>query len=556
MNVRRLTKKVMTSGVLAAVAVFSACDLAVTNPGPVQDATLNLEGAYQGIVNGAIRGVQEGFDQYALLGGAITHDVMASGHTGSAGVRPEEEIAALSDDYNGRGSWGALHRARWVAEEAVRRFTREDSGVSSDYPPLAQAHFWAGLASRYLGENACTAVFNGGAPEPKLAYMDYAVDAFDNAVTIGRAAGLSDMVTAAIGARAAAKLFKGDYAGASSDAQQVPLDFEWLTAFSGFGGEYFNSYGHVASLGFQSLSYWGTPAAEHFLLTGDSRVAFGYDNGSREVPSGKSAAVRGQTHPARPTWVSLIPMYYPLQAIAPRDKDREFLFFEPVRGQQRELQVQLVDGREMELIRAEVELRNGNWQAAMSHINNVRTASPVYPIDMTDQSKFDLSLHPDEQVDWNANADLSAYFDQFSYELQDFTQGNMMMGDRMMDPVIATNAEEAWTALKFERYVEFMMEGRRFGDRWRWRANPESIAPSSGPGGELTPGKYNHLEFIPPSLAKRYDVPEDPLMMCFPLPAGENDTNHNIDEAYADWIESTGYRAVDPSLVDMRMGGM
>ncbi len=566
MIVRRLTKKIMTFGVFAAVGVFSACDLAVTNPGPVQDATLNLEGAYQGIVNGAIRGVQEGFGTYALLGGAITHDVHASGHTGSAGVRPEEEVAWLNDNYDGRGGWGRLQRARWVAEEAVRRFTREDSGISNpgSYPPLAQAHFWGGLASRYLGENACTAIFDGGSPEPKLAYFDRAISAFDNAVTVGQSAGMSDLVTAAIGARAAAKLFKGDYAGAGADAGQVPFDFEFLTTYSGFGGEYYYVYGHVESLGFQSLSFWGTPAGEHFLLTGDSRVAWGYDNGSREVPAGKPAAVRGQTHPARPTWVSLVPMFYPLKGIAPRDPQREFLFFEPDRAQQREqLQIQLVDGREMELVKAEVELRNGNWQAAMAHINNVRTATPVYPIDMTDQNKFDLRLHPDEQKDWDANPDLAAYFNQFSYELQDFSEGadmtpmgNMMLGDRMMEPLHAMSAEEAWTYLKFERYVELSMEGRRFGDRWRWRSNPEPIAPSSGPGGELTPGKYNHLEFIPTPLAQRYDVPEDPLMMCFPLPVGENDTNHNIEESYMDWIESTGYRAVDPSLVDMRMGGM
>lgn len=574
MIVRRLTRKVRTFGVFAAVAVFSACDLAVTNPGPVQDATLNLEGAYQGIVNGAIRGVQEGFGTYALLGGAITHDIHASGHTGSAGVRPEEEVAWLNDNYDGRGGWGRLHRARWVGEEAVRRFNREDSGISNpgSYPPLAQAHFWAGLASRYLGENACTAVFDQitedgsepGSPEPKLAYFDRAIEAFNNAVTVGQSAGMTDLVTAAIGARAAAKLFKGDYAGAGADAGQVPFDFKFLTTYSGFGGEYYYVYGHVESLGFQSLSFWGTPAGEHFLLTGDSRVAWGYDNGSREVPAGKPAAVRGQTHPARPTWVSLVPMFYPLKGIAPRDPNREFLFFEPDRAQQREqLQIDLVDGREMELIKAEVELRNGNWQAAMAHINNVRTSTPVYPIDMTDQSKFDLRLHPDEQVDWDANPDLAAYFDQFSYELQDFTEGadmtpmgNMMLGDRMMDALHAMSAEEAWTYLKFERYVEFSMEGRRFGDRWRWRANPEPIAPSSGPGGELTPGKYNHLEFIPTPLAQRYNVPEDPLMMCFPLPVSENDTNHNIEESFMDWIESTGYRAVDPSLVDMRMGGM
>ena len=76
------------------------------------------------------------------------------------------------------------------------------------------------------------------------------------------------MATAAIGARAAAKLFKGDYSGAASDAAQVPFDFEWLTTYSGFGGEYYYVYGHVESLGFQSLSFWGTPAGEHFLSDG------------------------------------------------------------------------------------------------------------------------------------------------------------------------------------------------------------------------------------------------------------------------------------------------
>ena len=94
-------------------------------------------------------------------------------------------------------------------------------------------------------------------------------------------------------------------------------------------------------------------------------------------------------------------MFYPLKGIAPRDPAREFLFFEPDRALQREtLQLDLVDGREMELIKAEVELRNGNWQAAMALINNVRTTAPVYPIDMTDQNKFDLRLHPAEQTDW------------------------------------------------------------------------------------------------------------------------------------------------------------
>lgn len=545
MNAKLFMKRIMATGTLAGVLSLAACDLAVTNPGPVQDATLNLEGAYQGIVNGAIRSVQEGFDQYALLGGSIVHDLMPSGHTGAAGVQVVEEIAAINAENNGAGGdWASLHRGRWIAEEAIRRFTDPEAETPGPQSLVAQAHFWAGAATRYLGENACTFVVDGGAPEPKLAHFDYAINHLDQAVSVGGSAGESTLVTAAIGMRAAAKLFKGDYSGAAADANQVPFDFVFRTNYTGFGGEYYVLYGHVLSEGFQSLSYWGTPAGEHFLQTGDSRVAWGYDNGSREVREGLSHSDRAQNHPARPTWTALVPMFYPLKGIAPRDPAREFLFFEPDRALQREtLQLDIVDGREMELIKAEVELRNGNWQAAMALINNVRTSTPVYPIDMTDQNKFDLRLHPAEQTDWDKNPDMAAYFNQFEYELKDFTEGammepmgNMMLGDRMMEPVHAMSAEEAWSALKFERLIELTLEGRRLGDRWRWRRNSEPVAPSSGPGGEDTPGTYNRLEFIPPSHAARYNVPTDPLNLCFPLPVSENDTNQNVPEDYRDWV--------------------
>ena len=550
MNAKQFMKRIMATGALAGVVSLAACDLSVSNPGPVQDATLNLEGAYQGIINGAKRSVQEGFDQYALLGGSIVHDLMPSGHTGAAGVQVVEEIAAINAENNGAGGdWFALHRGRWIAEEAIRRFTDPEIGVSdpSSFGLIAQAHFWAGAGTRYLGENACTAVFDGGAPEPKLAHFDYAINHFDQAATVARNSQQDKLATAAIGMRAAAKLFKGDYSGAAADAGQVPFDFVFQTEYTGFGNEFYILYGHVLSEGFQSLSYWGTPAGDHFLSTGDARVAFGYDNGSwvsedggnsytRQTPG--SGGDRAQNHPARPTWTALVPMFYPLKGISPRIPEQEFYVFAPDRAKQREdLQVDLVDGREMELVLAEVELRNGNWQAAMTHINKVRTSAAVYPIDMTDPVKFDLTLHPAEQKDWDANPEMEAYFNQFAYELKDFTQGdNMMVGDVMMDAVVATSAEEAWAALKFERLIELTLEGRRLGDRWRWRKNSEPVAPSSGPGGENAPGEYHSLEFIPPSHAERYNVPTDPLNLCFPLPVAENDANSNVPEEYVDWV--------------------
>jgi hypothetical protein len=93
----------------------------------------------------------------------------------------------------------------------------------------------------------------------------------------------------------------------------------------------------------------------------------------------------------------------------------------------------------------------------------------------------------------------------------------------MMPAVSASSLAEAWAALKFERYLEFTLEGRRLGDRWRWRKNN-------------TPGALHPLEYLPQETATRWKVPTDPLNLCFPLPVGENRANNNIDDTFKDWV--------------------
>ena len=287
MNMRNFFSRGLGTGLVAAVLV-SACDFEVTNPGPVQDGNLDDVATFQGLVNGAKRATQNGFGRYALLGGVLVGDITASGHTGSAGVRPDEEIGRLTNEFAGRGDWGDLHNGRWIAEEALRRFAASDEVDVSTFGLAAEAHFWAGIASRTLGENACTAIFDGG---PPLAKLEYFTDAdhgalfhFNQAATIGAASGMDDLVTASVGARAAANLFLGNAAAAQTDAASVAFDFEYSTQYSGFvGSERWYLANTVASLAFQSLSLWGTPMASHFLSTGDSRVAWGYDNGTLEI---------------------------------------------------------------------------------------------------------------------------------------------------------------------------------------------------------------------------------------------------------------------------------
>ena len=121
--------------------------------------------------------------------------------------------------------------------------------------------------------------------------------------------------------------------------------------------------------------------------------------------------------------------------------------------------IPLSKGTEMRLIEAESMLVSGDWQGAMGKINALRTAAGV-------------------------------------------------------EPAMATNTVEAWTALKFERGVVLWLEGRRLGDFYRWNANntPGDLHALETPSGSQDEG--SHL------------VQQD---LCFPISRGEVDTNDNIN---------------------------
>jgi hypothetical protein len=497
---------------LVSALILAACDFEVVNPGPVQDENVNLAGAHRSLVNGAIRRVQDALG-IGYVGENIVHGITPSGHTGTGGTSNEEELAILTDESNGdNGLFSAAQEARWIGEEAIRRFTGGEAGVQDpdSYRLLGEAYLWAGLANRVLGESMCTAVRDGGPAEPKLKHFEWAVPHFDKAEQMAKANGWTDIEIAAIGARAAAKLWLKDAAGARADAMKVPFDFKFTTDYKGSDHSNY-TFSTVMSFAFQSASHWGTPMHTHFLTTGDLRAAWGYDNGSLPpYPTGKNVAVRGQTHPARQTWVALVPLYYPLKGYAPRKFGEELRFFAPDVQAQRHLNLNIVTGREMALVIAETYLMDGDWQTAMEWINKVRTSTPVYAANLAEE--MNLTLHPDEARD-AARVGMPNYFTG--------TPGDFSAGGNM-PPVVANSLEEAWAALKFERYLETNLEGRRLGDRWRWRENN-------------TPGALHPLEFLPQQTANAFGVPTDPLNLCFPLPRGEKNANTNIEVTYRDW---------------------
>jgi len=101
--------------------------------------------------------------------------------------------------------------------------------------------------------------------------------------------------------------------------------------------------------------------------------------------------------------------------------------------------IELASGREMRLIEAENDLRNGQMEAALTKINALRVLSGV-------------------------------------------------------DPVATDDLNEAWSFLKRERAIETWLEGRRLPDLWRWKLDntPGDLQPLEQVSGNISEG--SHLE--------------------------------------------------------------
>jgi hypothetical protein len=163
-------------------------------------------------------------------------------------------------------------------------------------------------------------------------------------------------------------------------------------------------------------------------------------------------------------------VYYPLKLYGPRTAN-ERTVFAPTPAVAYAIPVNLATGREMQLIRAEAALVGGRVSEAVSLINGVRQRNKSY-----------------------------------------FT-------GETLAPVVANTLEEAWTALKLERFAELALEGRRVGDRKRWAVNKTP--------GALQPGEYMPDKFVADGVKR-----EPPL--CAPLPKPERDRNTNVPSNYVD----------------------
>ena len=157
-----MTRRALPAASIALAAVLGGCDLKVTNPGPLLDENLNTPSAIPALVNGMGGDLSNAIGNYLTRGSLAALELRHSGNFAAERKFAVGDIAP--EDVN--GDWARMHTARYVAEAGLERMktvlgTGFETNVSTP-----RAYLYAGFANRFLGENVCNAVYDGGPALP------------------------------------------------------------------------------------------------------------------------------------------------------------------------------------------------------------------------------------------------------------------------------------------------------------------------------------------------------------------------------------------------------
>lgn len=323
--------------VIAAAAILcAACDLSVTNPGPLQDDQLDAPSAVPALVNGMSG------DLSFALGNYINRGALASAELAESGNFAAEQQYYIGvirpEDVN--PDWSNMQQARWSAENGLQRMQRVLGASFETNADTPRAYLYAGFANRLLGENVCTGIIDGGAPQSDSVYFQRADSLFTRAYTIATALKNTAVANAALGGRASIRAWLGNWSGAVADAQQVPTSFVYNAIF-GTGTTRENNDLANQTITRRETTVFGTVYATVFK---DPRTPWD------TVKTTSGAVQTGQ--------------------------DGRTKFFRQTKYTSLGSSVPLVKGTEMLLLRAEAALRNNDIVGMTTLINLERAAYP------------------------------------------------------------------------------------------------------------------------------------------------------------------------------------
>lgn len=351
-----MTKRIIL--VLAGAMLTAACDLKVTNPGPVNAEFLNNKAALNAVVNGAGRDLAETLNWTVYTSAAAAREIWPAGSTGSFGISLNVQNGRLTDDESA-DYWDRAQRGRWTAEQgAVRLKTVLGDADYAKSALAAQILVWAGFSNRLLGENMCTGVIDGGPAEDSKVYFTRAEANFTDAMAIATAAGNTALAQAAQAGRASVRLNLGNTAGAVTDAGAIASTFSYKMPYYTTEQVLYNRiYYANANQPYRAYTQKYTWVEAYRAASKDPRVP--YDS-SATLKEGDGAVSN------QPGGISgKIRWYFQTKHAA------------------QNAAVNLVTGWEMRLIEAEAKLIAGDVAGAMTIINARRTNVGVAPATAT-----------------------------------------------------------------------------------------------------------------------------------------------------------------------------
>ena len=340
MSIRTILNLTARLAVLVALAACSdVLTLDVEAPGRIADSDLNNPDAVPGLVTGMSYDLTDAVD-------ATLQDVnMAGGeiwHGGSYDFGQIPQGLFKEDDLDWDGEYGSMQQARWVAENGLRRIADIlEPDQFADDPDVARAYLLAGFANRLLGELQCRTTIDGGPDLPHTEHFNRADSLFTRAIAVGQAAGRTDIVRAAYGGRASARISLGQYSQAAADAAQVPTDFVYSAVFDVANP---NDFVYETTLR-REFSVWSSMWQ---TVTDDPRVPW-------IIPlDNKGQVLKGQ--------------------------DGNTPFYQQKKWQSQDDDVPLTKGTEARVIQAEAALRNNNYSGAEGFLNQARAHYGMEPL--------------------------------------------------------------------------------------------------------------------------------------------------------------------------------
>src|SRR5437763_13969924 len=275
----------MRTSLTAVALLLTACDTSVTNPRVTRRGTRDTPDAWSSIVFCARGALADSICSASATGGpllywsaAVTFELNPAGSTGSFGI-PTDVQAGILNDATSSADWASSNQARFVPEDAVRRFKRVMPDTLFGKSLLVgQAYLYAGFANRTLGESFCQSVIPLQNPDGSLSpgslgshtlYFLRADTAFTNALAVFTASGKTDTQTtnfirAARAGRASvradlASWGLGPWSDATADAALVPDTSKFLLPYAAASPDQYNYlYWARANQSFRAHTEWGT----------------------------------------------------------------------------------------------------------------------------------------------------------------------------------------------------------------------------------------------------------------------------------------------------------